>query len=145
MTIEPATLRDVTDVARLLAAQFQEHAISLDSGALETAIRGAIEDPARGTFLLARDAGPVGVAYLAFTWTLEHGGRSAWLEELYVVPAMRSRGIGTRLLREVMAHARATGAAAIDLEVDADHGRAAHLCGREGFLPHRRARWFARL
>ena len=145
MTIEPATLQDAADVAHLLTAQFQEHAIALDSRALQSAIRGAIVDPARGAFLVARDAGPVGVAYLAFTWTLEHGGRSAWLEELYVVPAMRSRGVGSRLLREAMAHAKAAGAAAIDLEVDEGHARAAHLYAREGFQLHRRARWFARL
>jgi ribosomal protein S18 acetylase RimI-like enzyme len=145
MTIEPATLHDLADVAQLLTAQFQEHAITLDSSALNNAVRGAIEDPARGAFLVAREPSPVGVAYLAFTWTLEHGGRSAWLEELYVVPAMRSRGVGSRLLREAMAHARAAGAVAIDLEVDEDHARAAHLYAREGFHPHRRARWFARL
>jgi len=145
MTISPATLDDLDEVARLLAAQFKEHAIALPGRALRAAVRGALEDPSRGEFLVARDVRPVGVAYLAYTWTLEHGGRSAWLEELYVVPVMRSRGVGTRLLREAMARAKAAGAAAVDLEVDDDHARAAHLYAREGFHAHRRARWFARL
>lgn len=145
MTIAPATADDIEDVAQLLAAQFEEHAIALDDRTLRAAIRGAIEEPSRGGFLVAHDGRPVGVAYVAYIWTLEHGGRSAWLEELYVVPVMRSRGVGTRLLREAMAHARAAGAAAIDLEVDAGHARAAHLYAREGFQAHRRARWVAKL
>jgi GNAT superfamily N-acetyltransferase len=146
MSIALATLDDVDDVAQLLSAQFEEHAIALDVGALRAAVRGAIEEPSRGAFLLARDGRCVGLAYIAYIWTLEHGGRSAWLEELYVVPEMRSRGVGTRLLRAAMAHAARAGCAAIvDLEVDADHARAANLYAREGFHPHRRARWFAKL
>ena len=146
MQVEVAQLDDLEDVARLLAAQFDEHSIMLDQRATLRAIRGAIEDPARGTFLIARDgAAPVGLAYLAYNWTLEHGGRSAWLEELYVVPSRRSAGVGTRLLREAMAHASRAGCAAIDLEVEADHARAARLYAREGFRAHTRARWVVRL
>src|SRR5579872_5729184 len=118
--------------------QFDEHDIVLDAGALRDAVRGALGEPSRGTFLLARRSPqarakrefgrhtrtspqarakrefgrhtrlgpvPVGLAYLAYTWTLEHGGQSAWLDELYVVPGERSRGVGTALLRAALDHA----------------------------------------
>ncbi|HLK36072.1 MAG TPA: GNAT family N-acetyltransferase, partial [Polyangiaceae bacterium] len=88
---------------------------------------------------------PVGLAYLAYTWTLEHGGQSAWLDELYVVPGERSRGVGTALLRAALDHAARRGCRAVDLEVEAAHARAARLYAREGFRPHHRARWYRRL
>jgi GNAT superfamily N-acetyltransferase len=146
VSISLAEAADEDSVASLLAAQFAEHAIALDDARMRAGVRGALLDPARGAFLLARDdARSLGLAYLAFTWTLEHGGKSAWLEELYVVPDARSHGIGERLLRAAMAHAKGAGCAAIDLEVDAGHARAARLYERAGFTPHARARWFVTL
>jgi ribosomal protein S18 acetylase RimI-like enzyme len=145
MRIVVATVSEIDDVALLLAAQFEEHSIAFDQSVLRAAIRGAASQPARGEFLLARDDRSLGLAYLAYTWTLEHGGLSAWLEELYVIPEARSHGIGSRLLRSAMAHAKTAGCAAIDLEVASDHARAAHLYARAGFRQHQRARWYLTL
>jgi len=133
---------DIEVLARLLGAQLEEHGIALERERLFAAIEGALEIPDRGEFLLARlGSEAVGVAYVSFTWSLEHGGKSAWLEELYVIPSQRERGIGTRLLSSVCERASASGCAAVDLEVESDHVRAAHLYERAGFRPHRRARW----
>jgi GNAT superfamily N-acetyltransferase len=141
-----ATLADVETIASMLRGQFEEHGIQIDDAALHRAIRGPLESPGRGSFLLAGDdPSPLGFAYLAYTWTLEHGGKSAWLEELYVLPSARERGIGTALLGAVIAHARSEGCAAIDLEVEESHERASRLYARGGFTSHRRARWFKKL
>jgi GNAT superfamily N-acetyltransferase len=148
--ITGALPEDGDDVALLLAAQFDEHSIAFDEPALRMAVRGAIEQPSRGEFLVAHDRAsgherPIGLAYLAYIWTLEHGGQCAWLEELYVTPSVRSRGVGTALLREAIARALTKGCRAMDLEIDADHARAANLYVRAGFHPHRRARWYLKL
>ena len=147
MNIAPATLADLDDVASLLAGQFDEHAIVLDEATFRGAICGALEEPSRGAFLLGRDAQgrAMALAYVTYTWTLEHGGRSAWLEELYVLPEERSHGRGAELLAAAMAHAKEQGCRAIDLEVEAEHARAANLYERAGFRPHRRARWYVKL
>ncbi len=81
------------------------------------------------------------MAYVSFTWTLEHGGKSAWLEELYIVPAERNRGVGRAMLATVLQQANAADCAAVDLEVDTTHARAGPLYAREGFTPLSRARW----
>jgi GNAT superfamily N-acetyltransferase len=72
---------------------------------------------------------------------VEHGGRVAWLEELYVVPARRNAGIGQLLLDEVLQTAKGLGCLAVDLEVDVEHARAEHLYERAGFRRLRRMRW----
>jgi GNAT superfamily N-acetyltransferase len=144
MTIREATFLDRAGLEGLLAAQLAEHEIPLAPGRLARAIDGVLEDRARGLFLLAAppDGGePWGVAYVSFIWALEHGGRAAWLEELYVRPAERGRGLGRTLLQAVVDACRAAGCAAIALEVEASHARAANLYRREGFTAHRRARW----
>lgn len=144
--IQPPAPSDLDDLVRLLQGQYGEHAIELPVDALRAAVRAVLDDPGRGAFLVARAGGrAIGLAYLAFTWTLEHGGRTAWLEELFVDPEARTAGVGTALLRAALALARERGCVAMDLEVEADHARAEHLYAREGFLRRTRARWWRRL
>lgn len=138
--------RDHDAIVALLAAQYREHAIRLPARRLRAAIDGALADSRRGRFVVARDGDKVvGLAYLSFVWALEHGGRSAWLEELYVVPDCRGRGIGGRLLAAALAVAHRERCAAVDLEVIHGHERAARLYARNRFRPLPRMRWACQL
>jgi GNAT superfamily N-acetyltransferase len=137
--IELAAAADAGLIVELLGAQLAEHDIDTPRDAVARAVAGMIADPARGFILVARPN--LGVAYVSHIWALEHGGLSAWLEELYVVPAERERGVGTALLVAAIARARAAGCAALDLEVTRDHARAERLYARTGFMPLGRARW----
>ena len=146
--ISLATKNDRDALLALLRAQLSDHGIALGAERLARAVDGVLGDETRGRFLVARltdesnrPARVVGVAYLSFTWCLEHGGRSAWLEELYVEPACRLRGIGRDLLRAACESAQLAGCSAVDLEVESSHARAANLYLRMGFRPHQRARW----
>jgi GNAT superfamily N-acetyltransferase len=142
LDISLAAPRDLPQIVRLLGAQLAEHAIPTTTEGLEKAVRGMLEDGRRGTILLASLGGPpVGLACLSYTWTLELGGLSAWLDELYVEPELRSHGVGRALLSAAIAHARSVGAAAVDLEVVEGHERAARLYEREGFQRRFRTRW----
>ncbi len=83
----------------------------------------------------------VGVAVLSIVWTLEHGGKSCWLDELYVRPEVRTAGVGTLLLRKAFEVMAAAGCICMDLEVESSHARAANLYVREGFRVHTRTRY----
>jgi GNAT superfamily N-acetyltransferase len=140
--IRPATAADQEAIIHLLLTQLHEHGITIQATEIAAAVEGVLYRPERGSLFVAMMRGiVVGVAYLAFTWSLEHGGKTAWLEELYVVPEHRNEGSGQALLTAVCDHAVAQGCAAIDLEVDAAHQRAARLYAREGFRPLDRTRW----
>jgi GNAT superfamily N-acetyltransferase len=141
MRIETATLDQLNDALTLLRDQFQAHGIDLGAGAQRAALHGLLADPRRGAVVLAYDPDPIGIAVLAFTWTLEHGGQVAWLDELFVVERRRNEGIGEKLLERALQVAVATGCFAVDLEVDADHARAERLYERHGFRSLPRRRW----
>ena len=99
-------------------------------------------DIARGFLMLARDGGRiVGVAYVATILSAEHCGPVAWLEELYVTPDYRHRGIGTALVTAVLEKAQKAGIVAVDLEIDLDHNRVISLYERLGFRRLERSRW----
>jgi ribosomal protein S18 acetylase RimI-like enzyme len=59
--------------------------------------------------------GPEGFAQLRFRPSLYTGALDAYLEELYVVPEHRGRGLGRALLEAAMDQARQRGAEHIDL------------------------------
>jgi GNAT superfamily N-acetyltransferase len=141
MRIDRASLEDLDVAVALLAHQFEEHGIALQSTDLAEAVKGHLVDERRGAVLVAGDPEPVGVAVLAYIWTLEHGGLVAWLEELYVVSARRGRGVGQALLERAVEVAREHGCRAVDLEVDVDHARAERLYRRNGFVGLPRRRW----
>jgi GNAT superfamily N-acetyltransferase len=140
--IRRASPSEAESISDLLLAQLKEHRIETPYDEIRFAVDGMLADDNRGFILVALNGErPVGVAYVSFTWTLEHGGRSAWLEELYVSPDVRNRGIGKAMLDAVLRKATEAGCAAVDLEVDAQHVRAEHLYARQGFTPHTRRRW----
>ena len=71
--------------AALLVTQLREHHVELPAAQIAHAAEGMFRHPQRGRFLVALESGSlVGFAALSFLWTLEHGGRAAWLNELYV-------------------------------------------------------------
>jgi GNAT superfamily N-acetyltransferase len=145
MKVETATVSHLDEALALLGHQFQEHGIDLAPDALRAAVHGLLAAPERGSVLIAYDPDPVGLAALSFTWTLEHGGRVAWLEELFVVERRRNERLGVTILHRALEVAAAAGCLAVDLEVDADHARAEHLYEREGFRRLPRRRWTRRL
>lgn len=139
-TIREATGADRAAVVALLRAQLDEHSIDLASDAIDFAVRGLERNRELGRVLVAVDAdgSVLGVAVLSFLWTLEHGGASAWLDELYVAPAGRGRGLGRALTEAAIAAADAAACIALDLEVEPGHEVAERLYERLGFRRHRR-------
>ena len=136
------TPSDSEECARLLVDQLREHGIAASPDPLTRLLQTATTDMARGFLMLARDDGRVvGVAYVATILSAEHCGPVAWLEELYVPPDCRHRGIGTALVTAVLERAKETGIVAVDLEIDASHERVTSLYQRLGFRRLERSRW----
>jgi ribosomal protein S18 acetylase RimI-like enzyme len=140
--IRRATPDDLDEVVDLLAAQLAEHDIPIARTELAFAAEGILRVAERGFVLLAVAAeGVAGVACVSYSWTVERGGRVAWLDELYVIPTRREHGIGNALLGEVIAAAATDGCRTVELEVETSHARAEHLYRRHGFTDMPRRRW----
>lgn len=140
--ISLATIQDCHDCAELLLQQLAEHGAKVSRRRLLRLLEQVVFDKTHGFFLLARERKQaVGVAYVAIILSAEHSGKAGWLEELYVMPEYRSKGIGAALLAAVIERARKLGIVAIDLEVDATHRRAESLYRRFRFRPLDRSRW----
>ena len=76
---------------------------------------------------------PDGFAQLRFRPSLYTGALDAYLEELYVLPERRGRGLGRALLEAVMDDARERGAKRIDLNTSEEDIAARGLYESAGF------------
>ncbi len=134
--LRPATLADVPALLPRTRALQDHEGIEIDDRALEAALRQMLGDPSLGAvYLIEDDDGggtAIGYAFLSFSFDLEFGGREAWLTELYIDEAARSRGAGAFALAALEPALRALGVHAYHLQVRADNP-AVRLYERAGF------------
>lgn len=132
--VRNATTEDADVVGRLLWDFNTE---------FETPTPSAEEFAARFAQLLARDevvvllaggAEPAGFAYLTLRPTPYFDGTVAQLEELYVRPHLRGRGIGTALLQRALVLCRERSAGEMHINVDEVDTDARRFYERHGFL-----------
>jgi ribosomal protein S18 acetylase RimI-like enzyme len=132
--IRRATPGDAAAVARLLHA-FQEEFDEPSPGI--AALEGRYADLIRNrdmTVLLAGDA-PNGFAQIRYRpWVYTAGPQAhSYLEELYVIPPLRGKGIGRALLDAAVDMARSEGATHMELGTSEDDTAALALYESAGF------------
>ena len=130
--VRRATPRDAADVARLLHdfnTEFDEPTPTVE--VLTERVRELI---AGGVIvvLLAGD-GPDGLAQFRFLRSVWSEGLDLYLEELYVVPDQRGKGVGRVLLEATIAAGREAGATHIDLNTGETDTAARALYESVGF------------
>ncbi len=144
-------LADEADGDTLIAMMREFYAIDaypFDEGAARRALEGLLRDPALGRVWLIHDgAEAIGYVVLTFGYSLEFHGRDAFIDELFVRPSHRGRGVGTRAMRLVEEACRDLGVHALHLEVERANAVAQRLYRTFGFQDHARylmTRWISR-
>jgi ribosomal protein S18 acetylase RimI-like enzyme len=132
--VRRATRGDAAEIARLLhdfQAEFDEPSPGVE------ALTERYEDliSKREMVVLLAGEGPDGFAQLRFRPWVYSAGQNAhsYLEELYVVPSLRGRGIGRVLLEAAMDAARAEGATHMELGTSEEDTAALALYESAGF------------
>jgi ribosomal protein S18 acetylase RimI-like enzyme len=116
--IRPAGPADRNAVHALLTAQMVEHDLPSDAERIDLGLDAAFKPGSPAWLLLAeRDTEPVGVFLGNQIVSVEKGGETLWIEELYVVPRARRSGVARAILDSVAKEARRRGLRALDLEV----------------------------
>jgi ribosomal protein S18 acetylase RimI-like enzyme len=134
-TLRRASARDIPALLEMQERYYGEDGYDFDSVAAREAWSALLEDERLGRVWVAELAGGERVAYLVLTlgFSLEYLGRDAFVDELYVMPAWRRRGLGRRALEIASAACAELDVRALHLEVERDKPGALALYRERGF------------
>jgi ribosomal protein S18 acetylase RimI-like enzyme len=132
--VRRAGAADHAVLARLMTAQLVEHDLPADAARVNRGLDVALAPDSPAWLFLAEDQGAaLGVMLAQRCASVEKGGLGLWIEELYVVPAARRRGVARALLQHVIDAAPALGIVSLDLEVVKSQSAALALYPALGF------------
>ena len=84
-------------------------------------------------YLFGPRIAPVGYLVMTFSWSIEFGGMDAFLDEIWIRPSVRGRGIGSEAFGAVVKALAGAGLKAVHMEVDPANEKVQRLYGKKGY------------
>jgi diamine N-acetyltransferase len=125
----------------LMRGYYRDDHLDFELERQRSAMLQLLEEPQRGRVWLIRlPDRVVGYVAVCFGFSLELGGRDAYIDQMYVVPEARGRGIARHALQQLNSPLAELGIRALHLEVDQHNHAAQKLYSSLGY--RRRDRYF---
>ncbi len=132
--MQPAEMEDLDILLRFVKSYHQYENLAFDRKAVTATLSTLIATKDLGRIWpIKMDNSPVGYLALCFGYSIEFLGRDAFIDEFYLEPAYRNRGIGRRVLNWLGNEAPKLGLKAIHLEVARNNNHAQYLYETSGF------------
>lgn len=130
---------DRLQAQELMLAYYAEDGHEYRADVADAALEAILAGTAPAWFWLIECDGAV-AGYVCVTggFSLEVGAGDFFLDEIYIVPQARGRGLGQAAIAFAESEAKARGARRLCLEVQPDNTRAADLYRRCGYESHGR-------
>lgn len=127
-----ATAGDIDKLLPMVAAFHGERGIVMSDAARRAALMPLLEGVPQGAIWLAGPrAAPLGYIAVGTGWSIALGGMDGFIDEFFLRPNVRGRGIGTEALSALGRLLKAQGVRALHLEAQAGAPRS--LYARLGF------------
>lgn len=89
--------------------------------------------PYGAAYLIGPVRAPIGYIIVTFTWSVELGGLDGMIDEVFIRPAVRGRGIATEVLYTLPRTLAEAGVRTLHISVDRDNIAATRLYARARF------------
>lgn len=130
---------DLQKLIEMVAAFHIEHGLSSTSESRKAAIVPLLDGTPHGVaYLIGPPRAPIGYIIVTFGWSVEFGGMDGSIDELYVRPAIRKRGIASDVLNALPKALADAGIKALHLEVDRHADASQRLYAHAGFVARER-------
>lgn len=130
---------DLDRVLPLVARFHTEQGLELDDEGRRAGVEPLLQGIPHGAlYLIGLVRAPIGYVVVTFGWSIEFGGMDAFIDELFIRPKVRGRGIASEVLSTLPAALARAGVKAMHLEVDKENAAARRLYVRAGFAARER-------
>lgn len=120
----------------LVAAFHTEAGITLAAEKRRTGLQPLLDGVPHGAaYLIGPPRAPIGYLVVTFGWSLEFGGLDGFIDEIYVRPGVRGRGIASETLQALPRALAGAGLKALHLEVERGAPDTQRLYQKAGFQP----------
>ncbi|VVT26045.1 putative acetyltransferase [Roseovarius sp. EC-HK134] len=127
---------DLDRLLSLVAAFHQETGIAQSEAIRRAALLPMLEGSPHGvTYLIGPGRAPIGYIVISFGWSVEFGGLDGYVDEFYIRPSVRGRGIGSEVMISLPKALAGAGLKALHLEVRRDNDKARALYRKLRFEP----------
>jgi GNAT superfamily N-acetyltransferase len=135
--IRPATRTDIPQLLSLVRRYWDFEGISgFEALRIELLLQQLLADPARGAIWVAESEGTLcGYLIVVLVLSIEHRGLMGEIDELFVLPEARSRGIGTQLLAAAEKTLTQHGCVRLQLQLGTSNPRGLAFYQRHGYGP----------
>ncbi|MGJ8612278.1 MAG: GNAT family N-acetyltransferase, partial [Octadecabacter sp.] len=112
--IHLATPEDSPRLLALIRLFHQEFGIERTDEERQTALSPLLEgSPLGAAWVFGLTKAPTGYVIITFGWSMEMGGMEAFVDELFIRPNVRKRGIATEVLAAISASLKDVGVTAL--------------------------------
>jgi GNAT superfamily N-acetyltransferase len=135
-----ATEADALTILSLMEEYYATDHLEFSHERAERALRPLLTDDKVGMAWLIRSQNDAVIGYVVMKngYSLEYGGMYQFVDELFVKPEHRGRGVGTATLGFVEQQGRKAAVASIHMEVERLNSGANRLYRRLGYVDHGR-------
>ena len=127
ISLQPVTPADAGALLGLARAFHAGDGHALDAFGERGVALAAKGDPLLRAWFILHGAERIGYAVLTLGFSILHGGHDGFIDDLYLMPAARGRGVGQIVMAMLEDEARRLGLQALHLEVETSNSRAEAL------------------
>jgi ribosomal protein S18 acetylase RimI-like enzyme len=132
-------MEDLPALIDMMHDFYAEAGYALDAAWAGASFGALLQDPSRGAVWIGdADGEPAGYVVVTFRHSMEFGGTDAFIDDLFVRPGFRRRGVGKAVLADAFRACGGRGVLAVHVETSESNGPAVALYGGLGMLDRRR-------
>ena len=133
LQFDPVCAADAETLLHMARAFHQEDGHPLDSEGEMAVAQIATGEPFARAWIVRQASDAIGYVVLTLGYSIEYGGRDGFIDDLYLVPAVRGSGVGRQVLHFALSEATALGIKTLHLEVEMGNESATRLYRSAGF------------